>query len=52
MRTVVRPTVENHTWGQVPGVSMTLKKWGHTGVMDPFLKGHGDSRWSGLPGAN
>ena len=31
----------------LPGVSMTLKKWGITlsnGVVDLFLKGHGDSR--------
>ena len=33
----------------IPGVSMTLKKWlvitQNNGVVDPFLKGHGDSRY-------
>ena len=32
----------------LPGVSMTLQKWlvitQNNGVMDPFFKGHGDSR--------
>ena len=32
-----------------PGVSMTLEIRGrHNGVIDPFLKGHGDSRHSKL----